>query len=134
MGLRFLLYDAFEGLFTESPFRIVGRHKDQPRSVVSRIRQFNAFFGAGFRKESVRDLYQYPGPVSRLRIAAHGTAVTQPLKDFNALLDRSVTLLPLNVTDEPHPATVMFESRIVKSLFFRKAHLSHLLHLAYFIS
>ena len=75
-----------------------------------------------FSKKVMGNLNQNPATVSGFRICPQSTAVFQISDEFKSLPDDVVGSTVVHVDDETHPATVMLQIGIVKSLFFRITH------------
>ena len=97
--------------------RGVRREEDRADPVLAGVRQLHADVGACALEELVRHLEQDARPVARAGVAALGAAVKEVVEDLECLADDVVRLDALDVGDEADPATVLFKSRIVETLF-----------------
>ena len=82
----------------------VARKKNHAHAVLSALGE-SGYFAA---EEFVRNLGHNARPVPRLRVAAHGAPVHQPLEDLDAVFDDFVLADGVEVGHEPDPAGVVF--------------------------
>jgi hypothetical protein len=64
----------------------------------------------------VRDLDQDSGAVAGVVLAAAGTAVIQVHQRLQTIANQLMRLSPLQIDDESHTATVVFVTRVIKTL------------------
>ena len=72
----------------------------------------------------MRHLDQNSRAVARVRLAAARAAMIQVDQNFQGIGDHLVRFFALHVDHEAQPAGIVFELRIVKSLFRRRGNLS----------
>src|SRR3989338_1717966 len=70
-----------------------------------------------FAQKRIWHLDHDPGTVAGFRITTARTAMGQILEDLDPRADDLVGFLPFNINNEADAAAVMFELRIIKTLF-----------------
>ena len=68
----------------------------------------------------MRHLDQDPGAIAGIGFAAAGAAVSQVVQNGQGLFDDTVGRHTFNIDDETCPAGIMFELRVVETLFGRR--------------
>ena len=79
-------------------------------------------FGEILTIESIGDLNQNSCTISHEFVCANGTAVIEIFKDFEALLNNSVTFLSLDMCDKANTTSVMLVCWVIEPLGFREAY------------
>lgn len=72
--------------------------------------------GALRAQESVGNLDENAGTVTRQRISAYCATMAEISKNFQALADRMVTFAILDIDDKADAAGVMFITRVIETL------------------
>ena len=114
--LALLGYDLLEDLHAELLLGRVGRGEERADAIRSRLSQGDAQRLAAGDEELVGNLDQDPRTIAGVVLAAAGATVIQVHKRRQSIPDQLMRFPPLQVDDEPHPATVMFVARIIQAL------------------
>jgi len=69
-------------------------------------------------QKGIRHLYEDAGAVSRIGLTAAGAAMVEVKEDRQRLADDLVGFFPFDIYHEADTTGIMFELRIVESLFF----------------
>src|SRR5208282_5215094 len=85
------------------------------------LRQIHSQLGALVAEEGMRNLNEDAGAVASLRVAAGCATMGEVDEDLEALADNLVTLLALDVRDQPHAAGIVFIARMIEALRLRWA-------------
>ncbi len=96
-----------------SALLFVLRKKQHTNYVCIQCGKVNAFFLRNLPNEFVGHLYQHTRTITGFRIAADRATVFEILEYGNSVADDLMRSSPLDVYNEPDPATVVFKRRIV---------------------
>jgi hypothetical protein len=99
----------------------MGRQKDHADAVFARAGQDNLHFAAGLLQERVGHLQQDARAVAGVRLGPARAAVLEVAQHLERLLDDGVRFFALDVDHKAHPARIMLEAWVIKSLFRRRA-------------
>src|SRR5205085_757030 len=119
--LAFFGDDFFKKLFTLRALFGVRREKDEARAILAWTRKFEADLLAGLREKGVRHLDEDTSAVPRVGFATASPPMIEVHQDLQPLLDDLMGLASLDIDDEANAAGVVFELRIVKTLFWGQA-------------
>jgi hypothetical protein len=111
--MTFFTDDPFQGLLALSALLAVVRKKDQAAPVFPRPWKGKPGFTRHTVEKPVRQLYQDPGAVAGVGLAAARSPVHQVLQHRERLLHNGTRNSPLNVHHKAHAARVVFLCRII---------------------
>ena len=108
--------DLLDRLLALRPPGRILRQEDHPNRILPRLRERDPHFLALADEELVGDLRENARPVAAVRFAPAPAAMLHVFKHLEGVGDDLVGRLAFDMANEPDPAGVMLESRVVQTL------------------